>query len=171
MANIFEITSEYQTLMNEIENNNSECSDEMFEKIVINKENLTDKIGGYINVSKNYQVDISKRQGEINRLQEEIDKLDKLNISDLKAIKRIETVIDGALKTFGFTELKTALFKVSYRKSERVKITDESLLPKFCFKTEKVSKILPLPELKKLIQSGKIKKGAEIVEINNIQIK
>ena len=171
MANIFEITTEYQQLLDEIELNEGVLTDEMIAKIDVNRENLNDKINGYVQVIKNFELEISTRNGTIDKYQTEIELLQAKNNSDSRTIERMKQAIDSTLKIFELSELKTPLFKISYRKSEKTIVTDESLLPKFCFKTEKVTKRLGLSELKALIESGKIKQGAEIITVQNLQLK
>ena len=171
MANIFEITSEYQQLLNEIEQNEGVLTDEMIAKIDVNRENLNDKINGYVQVIKNFELEIATRNGTILKYQDECNLLESKNHSDSKTIERMKQAIDSTLKVFELNELKTPLFKVNYRKSSSVNITDECLLPKFCFKTEKITKRIGISEIKSFIESGKIKKGAEIVEHYKLQIK
>jgi hypothetical protein len=47
-----------------------------------------------------------------------------------KKVKRIENTMDYLLKTFKKSDFNTDLYKLSYRKSESVEITNENALPK-----------------------------------------
>lgn len=71
-------------------------------------------------------------------------------------------------KELGGDKFKTAKVDISYRKSERVEITDLSVIPvEFLTVTTSADKT----EIKKLLKSGVEVKGAELVENNNMQIK
>ena len=73
------------------------------------------------------------------------------------------------MQFFGIDKLSFDLHKVSFRKSKKTVVTDESLLPGSCFVT--IKKLITLTEIKALINSGGIKEGAEIIENKNLSIK
>ena len=157
--------SETETLLDE------SCGDgeDLIERYEITREEINEKLEKYCHVRSGLIRRISPIDGEIDFLKSEIKRLELLKKPMLSHIDRIESVIDGCLRHFGVDKLELNIFNLSFRKSSKTVITDESLLPKSCFTT--VKKPIALNEIKKLIDSGKVKAGAEIQVNKNLQIK
>ena len=171
MANLYEITTEYQDIMNILEQNGGELTDELSSRLEVTEANVKSKIEGYAWVIKNFEANQQVRDVKIAIYLAQISALKSENDKDANSIERLKDSITSGMKTFGMDEYKTPLFRVSFRKSESVNIFDESLLPKFCWKTETVEKIIPKAEIKKMIEEGVEIPGVEIVKKQNLQIK
>ena len=72
--------------------------------------------------------------------------------------------------SLGGKKFETAKIALGFRKSEQVKIDDENNLPKEFIK-EKITLSADKTAIKKAIKSGQEVAGAELVEVQNLQIK
>lgn len=102
-------------------------------------------------------------EDEIERLKSRLDPIKKI-------IERREQQIDESLRTNGIDSLEVWTYKLSYRKSESVEITDETLLPTEFVKT----KVTTAPDkiaIKKAINDWQDVSGATIKTNLNLQIK
>ena len=165
--NIFTIQFERELLDREIEANDGEVNEAQIEQIEINREELDSKVEKYLYSIKEKERRVSIIQGEQEYHKAELKRLDALKKPLETRISNMTKTIDGALRFFGIDKIDFDIFKVSFRKSKQTIITDESLLPKCCFAPKVISK----SEIKKLIETGKVKKGAEIIENTTLQIK
>jgi len=166
--NIFQLIFDLSESEKLLEESGGE-GDELIETYEITKEEINAKLEKYCFVRRDLQKQIAPIDGEITYLKSEIERLENLKKPKLSNIDRIEQVIDGCLKHFAVDKLDLSIFKLSFRKSSRTVIIDESLLPKSCFTT--IKKTIALGEIKKLIVSGKVKEGAEIRTNSKLQIK
>jgi hypothetical protein len=159
--NIFKIENEYKLLMQEIEANEGELTDEMAQRLEITQANLQEKATNYAFVVKHYEGEADIIAAEIKRLQE-LKKKRENNIERLK--DRVKT----AMQTFGVSKIETPTLTLSLRSSKAVEVVDENLVDEEYFRVKKeVSKT----ELKKAIEEGKEVFGARIVENISLQIK
>ena len=162
MTNLFNISAEYLNMLDELEENGGEITEEMEHALAINESQLKQKGVAYAAVIKS----ITAEQKIID---EEIKRLQALKKVRGNLISNLKERLTNALNTYGIDEIKTELVKINFRKSESVNIIDVDLLPDICkiVKVEPVSKT----EIKKLIKEGEKVPGAELVENRNIQIK
>ena len=72
--------------------------------------------------------------------------------------------------SLGGNKFETAKIALTFRKSEQVKIVDEEKLPKDFLK-EKVTVSADKTAIKKAIKAGQAVVGAELIEMQNLQIK
>lgn len=130
---LFEISNEYTRAIQElenhcIENNTDELPDEINDRLVINKDELNDKL-------KNYWFVITELNGNI----EAIKAHQKVMAAKKKAIEnninRLKSYVGDALELYG-EENKTGnkfykhdLFKVTSSRSNKLLITDVDLIP------------------------------------------
>lgn len=84
----------------------------------------------------------------------------------LRHAEKIKKYIDYSLKGEKF---KSTRVNISYRKSDKLHITDDSNIPSCYFKELKPA--VKVQELKTAIKNGLVVEGAEIITNNNIQIK
>lgn len=103
-------------------------------------------------------------------LEAEIKRLQELKQAHEKKIASTDKQVDYLLKLFQIEKLRTELYELSYRKSEAVVLTDESLVPAE-FKKEKVSISVDKVELKKALKSWLEIAGASLEIRKNLQIK
>lgn len=94
MASLFNISSELKSIIEEIEYNGGEVTDEILEQLAITEDNLKDKLS-------NYRKYITASQGEISILKEEIARLQGLVKSKDKTINRLKSNMLQAVNDFG----------------------------------------------------------------------
>ena len=158
---IYNITDDFSQIMAEIESNGGEISPEIDEKLQINQFNLIEKTTNYVHVIKTLDSECDIIDIEIKRLQE----LKKQRSNFTQSLK---DRLKNAMQAMELTEIKTALNKINFRKSESVEIIDESILPSNVLIYEpKIDK----KKIKEIIKNGGQVFGAKIVENQNLQIK
>lgn len=161
MMSIYNITDDFSQIMAEIESNGGEISPEIDEKLQINQFNLIEKTTNYVHVIKTLESECDIIDIEIKRLQE----LKKQRSNFTQSLK---DRLKNAMQAMELTEIKTALNKINFRKSESVEIIDESILPSYVLIYEpKIDK----KKIKEIIKNGGQVFGAKIVENQNLQIK
>ena len=161
MMSIYNITDDFSQIMAEIESNGGEISPEIDEKLQINQFNLIEKTTNYVHVIKTLDSECDIIDIEIKRLQE----LKKQRSNFTQSLK---DRLKNAMQAMELTEIKTALNKINFRKSESVEIIDESILPNNVLIYEpKIDK----KKIKEIIKNGGQVFGAKIVVNQNLQIK
>ena len=161
MMSIYNITDDFSQIMAEIESNGGEISPEIDEKLQINQFNLIEKTTNYVHVIKTLDYECDIIDIEIKRLQE----LKKQRSNFTQSLK---DRLKNAMQAMELTEIKTALNKINFRKSESVEIIDESILPNNVLIYEpKIDK----KKIKEIIKNGGQVFGAKIVENQNLPIK
>lgn len=138
---------------------------------------LDDDTGEIIDITKFDALNL-ERDAKIENICLWIKNLD----AEVKALKAEKDVFEkrrkaaeskmNSLKKYLIFNLEGEVFettkvKVSYRRSQKLNITDTSLIPEEFFKAPEVN----ISELKNAIKSGMNIAGAEIVEELNMQIK
>jgi hypothetical protein len=99
---------------------------------------------------------------------EALEPLQTLYKAQNVAITDIEDEIDKYMVKMDLDIVEEAGYKVSYRKSNKTVVTDETKLPESVFE---IKKTISLTKVKKALESGELKQGAEIQENKNLQIK
>ncbi len=125
----------------------------------------SEKIDSYCIVINQLEGDKALMCAEINRLGDRVDRCER-------AVERMKNALDAFMQAKGSEKEKTDKFTVSYRKSERVQITDEHSIPSEYIKT-KVTETTSIDKIaiKQAIKSGKTVQGAFLAECQNLQIK
>lgn len=121
------------------------------------KDEKIENIGLFI---KNLTTDIADLKAEEKALAERR----KAKENKAEYLKNVLSV------SLGGNKFETAKIALTFRKSEQVKIVDEEKLPKDFLK-EKVTVSADKTAIKKAIKAGQAVVGAELVEIQNLQIK
>ena len=163
MGTIFNIQTEYKSIIKALIDNGGELNDELQTAIEITQKELYKK-------TESYSWAIKEIDGEISIIKEEIERLQGLINSRDKAIKRMKDVILNAMETFEIDKIETPLIKISIRESEAVEVINEAQIPDIYF-AEKTTKTLSKTMIKEAIKSGASIDGA-IIKINkSLQIK
>lgn len=163
MGTIFNIQTEYKSIIKALIDNGGELNDELQTAIEITQKELYRK-------TESYSYAIKEIDGEISIIKEEIERLQGLINSRDKAIKRMKDVILNAMETFEIDKIETPLIKISIRESEAVEVINEAQIPDIYF-AEKTTKTLSKTMIKEAIKSGASIDGA-IIKINkSLQIK
>lgn len=122
--NIFEIEQDLLSIFDEIEENEGELTPELEEKLAVTQENFKNKVESYVNL-------IKIKEGELNTISIEIDRLKKIGESKEKLITRLQDIIMKAINKFGDTTPKGGKFfdygtgKISIRKIQVVDTNDD----------------------------------------------
>jgi len=105
-----------------------------------------------------------------NTIDAEIKRLQDLKKSYKANRENLKQYLWYNLQKLWKEKLETELFKFSFRKSESVKITDETIIPDEFFK-EKTVKTLDKARVKQVLKEWNFMSGAELEIKNNLQIK
>ena len=169
MANLYELTMEqfklYHKLSSEdaINKETGEVDEILAEALAINQEQLEQKIIATTLVYKQLMADAEMIDKEADTLAERSARI-KNNA------KYIKDRLENALLDLGILKFDNPKFAISFRKSKKVEISDESLIPPEYMKTETTVK----PSKKDIADALKNDKevaGCMLVEYQNIQIK
>jgi len=159
---LYQITTEQAELFNQIDELEGELTPELEESLKINTDNFQEKARGYI-------WHIKKLEADNVTINEELNRLERIEKRNNKMIDRLKENMKFALEIFGESQ-KVDTFTLSLRKSKSVEIIDSELIPQQ-FKTVKTTETINKTEIKKAIESGEIVSGATIKENQNLQIK
>ena len=159
---LYQITQEQAELFNFILEADGEITPDVEDSLKINEQNFETKARGYIWMIKKLEADNVTINEEMNRL----ERIEKRNN---KMIERLKENMKFALEIFGESQ-KVDTFTLSLRKSKSVEIIDADVIPE-SFRVIKTSETINKTEIKKAIESGLTVPGATIKENNNLQIK
>ena len=165
---LFKIQSEYEIALRELdqyceEHQTDEVPEGMHDRLVINQDEMSDKIQAYWHV-------ITEAKGELDMLTAYIATMSK-KLKPIKAkITRMTDYVGQAVELYGdlnksgkAKEIKTPLVKVSVKRSSKLKVVDQSLLPEIYKEEIKTTTIKTLTaSLKAALISGEEIAGAEI---------
>lgn len=157
---IFNITNDYHSLMNEIENADGEITPELNEQLQITEKELKIKSIAYLSVIKNSEAFVMQVDEEIKRLQ-------NLKKRNTNLIDKLKENLLFAVKTFGSFEV--GFTKFGTRKSSSVEVLDTNELPSE-FKVVKVTEQPDKAKIKKALESGVEIIGCSIKENLNLKI-
>ncbi len=161
--NLYDIQTEYLQLSESLIENGGELTTEIEEALKLNKENLETK-------GINYAFVIKEITNELETIDKEIERLKALKDSRTKSIDRLKFTLSNAMQLYDIDEIKTALIKVNFRKSESVEIQDLNLLSSDYINVKET--ITPnKTAIKEAIKNGIEVKGAMLLSNKNIQIK
>lgn len=132
---------------------------------------LLDNVEGSIEEKVENTIYVMKEnEGVVDAIDKEIARLNDMKKSLSAKNDTLKRYIDSSMQIIGKDKLNAGLFKISYRKSSSVVVTDESLIPEQFMKivpeTKKVDKV----SLKKWMKDHEVE-GAVIEEKQNLQIK
>lgn len=160
---LYNIQIEYQRLASQIIEAGGELTPELETALAMNAENLQAKAVQYTLVIKDFENDITALDKEINRLA-------GLKTSREKANERLKETITNAMTLYGVEKIEGENFKLSFRKSTQLKITNEADIPKYFFEKIPATMKLINKDVKDALTKGEVVAGAELVEKKNLQI-
>lgn len=163
MGNLFQITNEMQSIMNELIENDGELTPQLEQMLTIAESNLNEKSSNYAYVIRSMEYDNDIIDSEIKRLQ-------GLKKTRTIAIDRLKNALSNAMIICDINEITTPTTKISFRKSTTLEILDESKVPKK-YKTNVVTTKIDKNQIKSDLKAGKTINGVELVENKNLQIK
>lgn len=159
---LYKITQKQQELFDFILEAEGEITPDVEESLKINAENFESKARGYIWMIKKLEADNITINEEMNRL----ERIEKRNN---KLIDRLKESMKMALEIFGESK-KIDTFTLSLRKSKSVEIINSELIPE-AYRVVKTTETINKTEIKKAIESGLTVAGATIKENQTLQIK
>lgn len=143
---IYTIKKEYEDILsnpNYVDFETWEITDAWELALKNNQDHLESKCENIARFMKNLENENLAYKNEANRLW-------KLHKSNENKIKWLKKLLEFALN---WQDLKTELFKFSFRKSETAEILDKDKLPGMFITQETIEKIAWLPEIKKYLKS------------------
>lgn len=169
MANLYELTQEqirlYDRLSSEdaINKETGEVDESLAEALSLNQEELENKIIGTALVYKQLNADSEMIKNEIEALQERYARINN-------NAKYVKERLENSLLDLGMMKFDNPKFSISFRKTTKVEITDESLIPAEFMKT-KTTVEPSKKDIADAIKSGKEVAGCYLEENHKIQIK
>ena len=132
---------------------------------------LLDNVEGSIEEKVENVVKIIKENdGVIDAIKNEIARLNQLKKSHESKNDSLKNYIDTSMQIIEKDKLNAGLFKISYRKSSSLVVTDESLIPVQFMKVIPETKVVDKVELKKFMKDNHVE-GAVVENKKNLQIK
>ena len=160
--NIYDITKKYQSLLETIIEQDGEITEAQNELLELSSND-------FISKSKDYAGLIKTLEDNNITIKREMDRLKHLSTVNDNLLKRLKDNLKNALIELDIDEVKAGVHKISFRKSTRVNIINEESIPNK-YKIIKQNIVVDKKALKKDLATKKIK-GAELLNIKNIQIK
>lgn len=156
---LFNITVNYNELMNEIEAAEGVLTDDQIQALEITEKDLQSKSISYLSV-------IRSKESFINQIDDEIKRLQALKKVNSNIITRLKDNLLMAVKMFGNFEV--GLTKFGTRKSQSIFVEDVNSLPSQ-YKVVKITESADKKALKEAIKSGEMIYGVELQ--NNLSLK
>ena len=135
---IYQIGADYFHLMQEIEDNEGEFTDEMMERLEKNEGDFNTKATNYVKMVRYWE-------SEVDTVDKEIKRLTALKKSKAGGIDRLKSNLHQSMIGRGLDKADLGLFKLSFRKSSSVVIEDATLIPRTYKTIVKDTKIESLP--------------------------
>ena len=161
MGSLYKINEKMLTLLNDIEANEGELTDEVINQLEITNDELQTKSESYLAVIKN-------RESLNTQIDEEVKRLQAMKKANNNLVLRLKNSLLNAVNIFG--EFEVGLIKFGLRKSTTVEVTGiVNELPKE-FKTVKVTEQPNKAEIKKSLQRGEQIEGCALITNYNLKI-
>lgn len=161
MSSLYKINEKMLTLLNDIEANEGELTDEVINQLEITNDELQTKSQSYLAVIKN-------RESLNTQIDEEVKRLQAMKKANNNLVLRLKNSLLNAVNIFG--EFEVGLIKFGLRKSTNVEVTGiVNELPKE-FKTVKVTEQPNKAEIKKSLQRGEQIEGCALITNYNLKI-
>lgn len=161
---LYSIQTEYLQLANRIIEAGGEVDEELEAALAVNKENLQEK-------AVQYTLIIRDQENDVVALDKEINRLSVLKSSREKGNEKLKDIITKAMQLYGVEKIEGENFKLSFRKSTQLKITNEADIPKYFFEKIPATTKLINKDVKDALTKGEVVAGAELVEKKNLQIR
>ena len=135
------------------------------------QQSLLDNVEGSIEDKVENVVKLIKdNEGTIEAIKNEVSRLNQMKESLTSKNNSLKRYIDTSMQIIDKDNLSAGLFKISYRKSSSLIVTDESLIPVQFMKIVPETKTVDKVELKKFMKDNHVE-GAVIEVKQNLQIK
>jgi len=176
--NLFNITHERRLLLEQLEANDGEVTEDLQEALAINRDDFKEKAESYAYI-------IQKLNADIEAGNKEVERIGLYLASKEKARARLEETLVYSLKLFGSQrqtktgntvyETESGLFKLSTKASKSVEITDLDEIPEiYLVDVPQPPKPDDRPDkaaIKRDLELGKEVPGVKIVEKYSLSLK
>lgn len=162
-TSLYKISVDLLVLLQQIEENDGEITEEISAALTINQEQATAKVA-------DYGMAIRQLEGFAELAKEEVQRVQKIQKTYENTAKRLKEKVIEAMRLFGMDKVETPTMKLSLRKTTATVIDDLEAVPKD-YKTVKVETVADKAAIKKAIQSGIEIQGAHIEENTSLQIR
>lgn len=161
MGTLYNITEEQLRLNDMLEAAEGELTPELEEALAINADNFKSKAAGY-------SATIMDARARIKALADEIKRLQRMKNVEQRKVEILSERLSDALKLFGIDHMNVDKYRLSFRRSSSVNITDACAVPeRFIQRTATFDKAA----IKEAMKNGETVDGAEMTEIQNLQIR
>lgn len=158
-----ELESLYHRIIDSVDEETGEIDTELANALTVKEEEFDQKAIGVAIVGRRLNTTVDEIDAEIERLTA-LKKVYKARA------ERLENAVATACERFGKTKIDGIGARISFRKSERVVIDNETEIPDE-FIDVKMTKKPSLTRIKDAIKQGQDVKGARIETVQNLQIK
>lgn len=162
-TSLYKISVDLLALLQQIEENDGEITEEVAAALTINQEQAAAKVTDYGHAIKQLEGFAELAKAEAQRVQ-------KIQKTYENTAKRLKEKVVEAMRLFGMEKVDTPTMKLSLRKTTATVIDDIEAVPKD-YKTVKVETVADKTAIKKAIQSGGEIPGAHIEENASLQIR
>ena len=162
-VSLFHIRQEHLDLMAQIEEAEGELAPHVEQALGLTEEAFQEKAISYGYVIKQYETNADLIEREIMRLQN----LQKQQAARGELFKQR---LADAMQQFGVEKIDGNTLKLSFRKSQAVVVTDESLLPDDAFKMVPAKKEISKTQIKEMFKAGPVP-GAMLETRQSLQVK
>lgn len=160
---LYQIRIDHLSLLQEIEDNDGELTDEVEQALVLTQDQFQEKAISYGFVLKTFDNTTSIIDAEIKRL---------MRLKERAEYHKgvFKQRLSEAMQQFGVEKINTPTLTLSFRKSESIEISDEDKVPDNFF-DEKTVFTISKTRIKEAIKEGKQVPGAELISKQNLQVK
>lgn len=161
---LYQIQGDYLELASLLEESGGEITEELEERLSINREELNQK-------AENYALLIRQIEGKASVIKAEMDRLKALLVSKQNTAERLKENIKRAMDMYDVKTIEGNLVKLTLRNNAAsVKIEEGAKIPKeFLVKT--VNEAPDKKAIKEHLQGGKVIAGVTLVSTKSILIK
>ena len=158
---LYNICAEQLRINEMLEESGGEVTPEIEEALVLNEENFSIKVDGYLQ-------SIAKYSDAEELIANEIKRLSALKKTAANIKENLKKRLANGMEIMGYDKLDLGLHKLSFRSSTAVNITDECLIPaEYIIVETKVDKV----KIKDALKGGAMIAGAELVNNKSLQIR
>lgn len=159
---LYHISADHLALMDKIESTEGILTPEIEQALSLTLKDFEDKAVSYGYV-------IKKVEDEIEAIDKEMARLKTLKQKREKQAFLFRSRLTDAMGQFGYSEIKHALLKLWFRKSNPVEIFNEHEIPEE-YMIRKTTIDFNKPKIAQAIKEGKAVPGARVLEKKNLQI-
>lgn len=167
MTNLYTITQDFNDLLdmlNQAQEENDLDQVALIESgLEITQDNFKDKATNYVKF-------IRSEEAGLSAIDEEIKRLTALKKSKVSKIDNLEARLSNSMQSIGFDKYDLGLFKLSFRKSTSIEVSDLDQIPEG-FKRVKTTIDPDKVAIKKAIEAGQEVSGVTIKNSVSLQIK